>query len=413
MKKLDQQLINCLAAYRSGRRPAAYVGLDKEDWQQFYQLARMHKLKAVTCETMWGIPEFCSGNQALAAVWQRESILETVGQAQRTSALLLVTQALERGGIQYAVVKGAVCRELYPQPDLRPSGDEDILIHPADLEKCSELFRQEKLTLFQAKEGDPVTHWADKQTGLHIELHTALLSGDRAEEKLLNRFFSEQLAHTVSIHIQNRTVATLPPTYHFLFLVCHALKHFISGGFGIRTVCDVVAYAERYAEEIDKETVYGWLDAIRGRIFLDQLFAIGSNYFDFDIAANGWTLSSPPNETEMLEDIMDAGIYGQSSMSRRHSAGIVLQAVENKSNQASALSAAFPSRQKLLGRYPVLKRAPMLLPACWAHRLGKYAIEVLWTYRSGNSPLKSVEMAKKRTEMMVKYGVFPKDQKKN
>ena len=413
MKDLERQLINCLAAYRSSRKPAAYVGLNEADWPDLYRLARIHKLGAVVWETLWGLPDFCAGNTALAALWKRETILETAAQTQRTHRLLTVTQALERGGIPYAVVKGAVCRALYAEPDLRPSGDEDILIDAADREQCGELLRAEGLELLEVKEGDPVTHWGDRQTGLHIELHTALMPGSRAEDKLLNQYFSGQLACTVTAQIQDRAVKTLHPTSHFLFLVCHALKHFIYGGFGIRTVCDVVTYAERYAQEIDKESVYSRLETVRGRIFLDQLFAIGRDFLEFDLAESGWTLSAPPDAGEMLEDILDAGIYGQSSMSRRHSAGLVAGAAEHGSHQSSTLSVVFPSQKHMTGKYPVLKQAPVLLPACWVHRLGKYAVEVLRTRKAGNSPLESVAMGKKRTEMMVKYGVLPKGQTKN
>lgn len=413
MKDLERQLINCLAAYRLGRKPAAYVGLENADWPDLHRLARIHKLGAVVCETLWGLPEFCAGNAALAAAWKRETILETTAQTQRTHRLLTVTQALERGGIPYAVVKGAVCRALYAEPDLRPSGDEDILIDAADRERCGELLRAEGLELLAAKEGDPVTHWGDRKTGLHIELHTALMPESRAEDKLLNEYFSGQLACTVTARVQDGAVKTLCPTSHFLFLVCHALKHFIYGGFGIRTVCDVVTYAERYAREIDKECVYSRLETVRGRIFLDQLFAIGRDFLEFDLAGSGWTLSAPPDAGEMLEDILDAGIYGQSSMSRRHSAGLVAGAAEHGSHQTNTLSVVFPSRKHMAGKYPVLKQAPVLLPACWVHRLGKYAVEVLRTRKAGNSPLESVAMGKKRTEMMVKYGVLPKGQTKN
>lgn len=47
-----------------------------------------------------------------------------------TQELLALTQALERAAVPALVVKGAVCRSLYPTPDWRPSSDEDILIRP-------------------------------------------------------------------------------------------------------------------------------------------------------------------------------------------------------------------------------------------------------------------------------------------
>ena len=115
---------------------------------------------------------------------------------------------------------------------------------------------------------------------------------------------------------------------------------------------------------------------------------------------------------DLLKDCLDAGIYGQSTMSRRHSSGIVLSAAETGNQKNSALAVVFPSKEKLERKYPVLKDKPLLLPICWAHRLGKYAVELCYSKKGDNSPLKSVVLGKKRTEMMIKYGVLQKNKKK-
>ena len=413
MKNVERQLLNCLASYRFGRKQAAFAGLSQEDWPILYQAAKIHKLGAVVYETLWSLPEFCAGNAPLVASWQRETIVEAAGQTRRTRGLLHVTKAMEDANISYAVVKGAVCRELYAQPDLRPSGDEDILVDAAQQEACAGLFRAEGLELLEAKDGDPVTHWIDKQTGLHIELHTALMPGNRSAEKRLNQYFSAQLTCTVSTPVQDGTVQTLCPTAHFLFLVCHALKHFISGGFGIRTVADILTFAEHYGEEIDKASVYSWLETIRGRVFLDQLFSIGQDYLEFDLAGSGWTLSSPPNAGEMLQDILDAGIYGQSTMSRRHSGALVLRAAEEGKTRPNVFRAAFPPKDQLTGRYPILEKRPVLLPVMWMHRLGAYGLELIKSQKSDNSLRDNLALGKQRTEMMIRYGIIPRDKTKN
>lgn len=411
MTKTEQQLIACLAAWRLGRREAPCVGLSTAQWQQLHRLARLHKLGAVVCEMLCGLPEFCGGDAELAAAWRRESILDTVGQTRRTGGLLELTRALEQEGIPYAVVKGAVCRELYARPDLRPSGDEDILIRAADRERCDALLTAAGMVRPPQDEGGCVTHYMARTTGLHIELHTALLPGEQGELAALDRYFSGQLDSTVSAAVQGGHVQALDPTSHLLFLVCHALRHFVAGGVGVRTVCDVVTFAERYAPEIHRETVYTWLDRVHGRGFFDQLLALGEAYLAFDRAGLGWELSTPPDYGDMLADMLDAGIYGQSTMSRRHSAAVAVQAARHGSG--GTLAAVFPGREQLAGRYPVLRRAPLLLPVCWAHRLGAYALEVLRSGGRENSPLESVALGKKRTEMMVRYGIIPKDTRKD
>lgn len=413
MRDVERQLLRCLTAYRLGRRPTELAELDETGWKEFYHLARIHKLDGAVCETLWDQPEFCGGNASLAGRWRREAVMGAAGQARRTERLLRLTQALERCGIPYVVVKGAVCRELYPQPDLRPSGDEDILIHEEDMARCSALMREEGFELVKTVEYPAETCWDERETGLHIELHTALVVRKWPGREALNQFFFQQFKSRTAVRVQNGTVMTLCPTAHFLFLVCHALHHFTSRGVGIRTLCDVVTYAERYAAEIDKETVYAWVEKVNGRIFLDQVLAAGRDYLEFSLDGGGWRLSEPPDAEMLLEDSLKGGVYGQSSLSRTHSAGLVSMAVSRGTPENNILSAVFPSPAHMAQGYPVLKRAPVLLPFCWAYRLGRYAAEVLRTRRAENSPLESMKIGKERTELMVKYGVIPKSHTKN
>lgn len=413
MNNAERQLLYCLTAYRLGRTETEEVdSLCAGDWQYLTKLAISHKLQAVVCDTMWQTPGFCGGNQQFASAWRRETILQTAAQSARTQRLLRLTQAMDSEGVNYAVVKGIVCRALYTRPDLRPSGDEDILIAPGDYPRCSELFVRDGLESVTGEEGS-VTNWRDRQTGLHLELHTEAFSSIRDADKLLNTCFSSQLNQTDCMQAAGGTVRTLMPTYHFLFLVCHALMHFISGGFGIRTLCDIVTFAEKYSQTIDRQTVYDWLAQVRGRVFLDQLLAIGRDYLEFDPDASGWHLSQPADTDELLADILDAGIYGQSTMSRRHSGGLVWQAAEAELSRPSLLWAAFPPKEHMIGRYPVLLRAPSLLPVMWLRRLGTYGLELMKSSWSNNSPIKSLALGKKRTEMMIKYGIIPHINRKN
>lgn len=410
MHTTERQLLSCLKAYRLGQPQAETTEeLTAADWPALYRLSAEQKLSPVVYETLYQSQGFCAGDDALSAAWKRDTMIQAATQAARTQKLLGLTSALEEGGIPYAVVKGALCRQLYEKPDLRPSGDEDILISGEDFSRCRGILEAGGMVLHAGGEADDVTHWLDGATGLHVELHTALFSSRRREDKLLNQWFSQSLADTIPVPAAGGALRSLEHTDHFLFLVCHALKHFISGGFGVRTLCDIVTYAERYQNEIDHERVSRQLKEVGGRIFLDQIFAIGRDYLAFDLAACGWSLSGTTDAGEMLEDSLAAGIYGQTSMSRRHSAALVLEAAEECQTRPGIVRALFPPREKLLGRYPILKRAPALLPVMWLRRLGSYGLELVRSAGKENSPGESISLGKKRTEMMVKYGVIPKD----
>lgn len=412
MKVIEQQMLQCLAAFRTGRNAAVESGLS--DWKALHELAAAHKLESVVCETLWHEDEFCAGDRQLAAMWQKRTILQAAAQAGKTQSLLRIGAVFEKHGIPYAVLKGVVCRAMYLQPDLRPSGDEDILISSDDLPRCSELLLREGFK--QGKKGsesEPVTHWTDIQTGLHLELHTQLFSSRRNTDKLLNECLTQQLRHTVPFSAQGGTVRTFAPTWHFLFLIGHAMKHFIYGGFGIRTLCDVVTYFETYRDEINRESIAFWLEEIGGRVFFEQLLIIAGEHLDFDLSRSGWEITGSAKPEHMLEDILAAGVYGQTTMSRRHSNNLVLHAAEEGNSHMGLLQTVFPPREKLMGRYPVLERVPVLLPVMWLHRLGDYGLELIGSVGNGNSPRKSMTLGKQRIEMMIEYGIISQDKTKN
>ena len=411
MNNEERQLLLCLTAYRLGIRPAEQVDhFSSLDWPLFYRLAALHKLGSVVCEVLWGVPGFCGENQQMAARWQREAIIQASSQTVKTQRFLRLTENLKQSGIPYVVVKGVLSRELYSKPDLRPSGDEDILISPENFHRCCLLLKQDSLERTDVENG-PVTHWLDRQTGLHIELHTELFSSKLASDQMLNECFSQQMKKSASLSAYGGSLQTFEPTYYLLFLICHAIKHFISGGFGIRTLCDIVTFAEQYQAQIDKYVLYAWLEKVNGRVFFDQVLAIGQTYLAMDLS--GWTLSNAAHPDEMLEDILDAGVYGQSTMSRRHSGALVLRAAEEGQTRPNVIRAAFPPKEQLLGRYPILEKRPALLPVMWIRRLGSYGLELMKSSKKDNSLRESVALGKRRTEMMIRYGIIPGDKTKD
>lgn len=414
MTKENRQLLCCLRTYRLGETTAEIIEpLSPEEWRRLYSLATVHKLVPVVYETLHAAPGFCNSETVLCAVWKRETILQAMGQTGRTQKLLELTRALEDAGVCYAVVKGAVCRQLYSKPDLRLSGDEDLFIPYEERARCGEIFTQHGLTAVLPQEWDDVDHWQDPCTGLHIELHTRLFSLGWTAEEVLNSYFAEQLVHTVSTGVDQSAVRTLEPTAHLLFLIAHALKHFITGGFGVRTWADTLSFCEQYRDQIDKEFLWEMLNRIHGTIFFQKLLLIGQTYLAFDVAPWGDISSDQSDGNDLLEDMLAAGIYGQTSIDRKHGGALALQAARGKQKKPSLRAALFPPASNLEGRYPILRKAPVLLPALWIHRIGRYGLEVLKSRGEESLPWETVSLGKQRTEMMVKYGILPQAKTKD
>ena len=415
MNHIQLQMLRCLAAYRSGQAQAVCVpGMTDAEWNALYEQCIQQKIESIVFDTLWKSTAFCGSNTSLRQKWKQRAMLQTARQTAHSIRIVEICAALRQAGVPYVLVKGLLCRQLYQRPDLRISGDEDLLIHASDRERAHQALQQAGMVPLPGMQEGDVTHWGDPVTALHIELHSFLFSSaGRPEETWMNTYFDRQLAQAVTVSVPGGSVDTFTPTVHFFFLIAHALKHFLTGGFGIRTLCDMVSFAEQYALQIDCSEVYRLLEQIHGRVFLDQILAAGADWLGFDPEAAGWQYSTEPDPELLVLDSLDAGVYGQSSLSRKHSAGLVLGASEHNGAAAPLRRVLFPSRQEMEGKYPRLREHPALLAACWADRLGRYGAAVLRGHGKENSPLESLSLGRKRTKMMQKYQIIPQQKSKN
>ena len=382
----------------------------EEQWKTLIDMAGMHNVLPLFYEAVYSLPSLANSPALLAMmkrrVWQRVAM-----QAQCTGEFLKLNDQLLDAGIRPLVVKGIICRDLYPQPDHRPSSDEDVLIPPEAFAQCHRILTDRGMQTSQENPSEAYeVPYRDPNSQLYIELHKYLFPPQSEAYGDLNRFFETVRERAVSVQIQGHTVYTLDPTSHLFYLICHAFKHFLHSGFGIRQVCDIVLYANAYGEAVDWEQILQQCREIHGDKFAAALFAIGRKYLVFDPVRACWPQSWQDilvDERPMLEDLLAGGLYGGASMSRKHSSSITLEAVtarkQGKKRGNALLHSAFPSAEKLQQRYPYLQKHRFLLPLAWCSRL--------WTYRketrntADNNAADALKIGAERVELMKLYGI--------
>ena len=365
MTAAEQQLIGCLRAFCRNEPADRVSGVQPEE---LHRLAAVHKLVPVVYEALSGEPE-AFGEARLR--WKQEATLSVALQAKRTEAALRLCAALNAVDVSYALVKGLICRSLYPHPDHRASADEDLFVLPEHRAACESVLEAQGLVC--AEPGETESNWSCAESGLAIELHLQLFSEEYEAERRMNAYFREAAARCEFETVSGVPVRTLAPQDHFLLLVCHALKHFHYSGFGLRTLSDIGLFATRYGSRFDWTEIRRMLDEVGGMVFCDHVLHICQTQFVYDGAAAGYIPEIAGSDEALLTDVLDAGVYGQSTMSRKHSANIVLQNLKHAepgSGRGGVLRALFPPRAALVSRYPALKKAPVLLPAVWLARIG-------------------------------------------
>lgn len=411
MNVIHKTFLEVLKSALLGKKADFERELQPEQWQELFSLAQIHHVLPMVYNAVYDAASLQSIPLAMAV--KRQTRQQVMVQTQKTSDFLALNRKLCDAGIRPLVVKGIICRNLYPNPDCRVSGDEDILV-PAEAFGAAHRVMQAYGMSTTAGEDLPGAYevpYRKEGSPLYIELHKHLFPPESAAYGDLNRFFEGVHESAVSEEIQGNAVYTMDYTDHLFYLICHAFKHFLHSGFGIRQVCDIILFANRYGARIDWQKVLRNCEEIRADKFAAAMFCIGRKYLTFDPEQAGYPAAwriIKVNEMPMLEDLLIGGVYGDANMSRKHSSNITLAAVvsdkQGRRPGNAAVSSLFPPAEKLERRYPYLAKRPYLVPVAWCDRLWKYARET--RHSRENSASDALKIGNERIALMKEYGIL-------
>lgn len=377
--------------------------------EQVLKLAQCHHVLPMIYEAIHSCPAATLIPEGIQQC-RKATFQLVMEQTVKTQEFLELYSHLNQKGIAPLVVKGIICRNLYPQPDGRHSGDEDVFCGERQFTAChKELVRFGMEPCSSTLDSYEVPY--RKEDGLlYIELHKTLFAQDSDIFSDCNRSFEGSFEHPAQVMIQGVPVWTLCPSEHLLYLILHAYKHFLHSGFGIRQVCDMVLFANAYGQQIDWHYVQKKCKGLRAERFAAAIFAMGEKYLTFSPEQahypRSWReLKADPDP--LLEDLLRGGIYGTADPNRVHSCGMTLNAVKaDKAGRqgGNILHTIFPPVQLLQTRFPWLHRHPRLLPVAWFLRLAVYVKNVIT--RTDSSAATVIRVGNQRVDLLRQYDII-------
>lgn len=413
-ENVKKRLLEALKCFLEGEKVQWESGISGEEWGELFDLAIQHQILPMVYEAVYACPAFGSMPDNQKDYIKHRMIQQVMVQGRKTAEFLALYSRLLEKSLTPIVVKGIICREMYREPDYRASGDEDVLIPPEQFTLCDQVFRENAMDYLEPekdpeKEGE--VPYYKKGGLLHIELHKELFPSQSEAYGELNEMFRDVFQRKIQTEIQGIPVYTMGHTDHLLYLILHAFKHFLHSGFGIRQVCDIVIYANTYGSEIDWEYLYQACQKIRGENFTAALFHIGEKYLNFDKEQAHYPAVWQQEEADgeaLLDDLLQGGVFGDSSLSRKHSSNMTLAAVTDEKKgrklKASLSSSLFPDKEYMAGKYTYLEKYPFLLPAAWGSRILNYMKETRGT--KNNNAKESIEIGNQRIELLKKYKII-------
>ena len=310
------------------------LDLSENALHALYRLSKAHDL-AHLVGTALAENHLLPESGALKEQFDRQSVLAIYRYEQMSFERVAISRVLETAKIPFIPLKGAVLQQYYPQPWMRTSGDIDILIHEADLDRAVAALTSELSYGSTGRGSHDIGMTAP--SGVRLELHYNLIEEQEGTS-------AEQLLHDVWKYAQaapNSVQYHLTDAFFYYYHVAHMAKHFACGGCGIRPLIDL--YVLRHCISYDADERERLL--VKGELLTFERAAVR--------LSEVWFADAEPDALTdaMQRFILSGGVYG-SAKNRA--------ATHDKSKYLR--SRIFLPYRILKEQYPVLRKHKWLLP---------------------------------------------------
>lgn len=314
-----------------------------------------------------------SNNIVVPNAYKLDALHGIMENARQVESVGVCLKKLEREGIRYAVLKGCVLAQLYPNPDCRVSSDTDILIDKKDFLKVSSIFRSNDFQVGKRIASSNQVLCKHK-SGFRVEIHWKLYKDFDDSYIFMKKFNLIEPYRKISVG-NKYEFYTLGITDGFIYTLLHFIRHFLTCGAGIRQLMDILLYIQYYDDKLDWDRIDNILGELNFTKFVNHLFRIASKYLLIENKKSENDMYSDQLCLEFLDDIERGGLFGKDEKVRVNFVGLYremlysrksLQEVQNYNYIYRKL---FPRKDALKVTFTYLEKYPLLIPIAWIQRL--------------------------------------------
>lgn len=346
---MDTSTKGTLALIRAAITGEACTLPDDFQIEQAADMARRHKITGLVYEgaVKCGIDKQCPAMQEMFKRYYADMIRHE----QQMHMLKKLEAAFQENSIDYLPLKGTILKPLYPQPAARVMSDADILIRMEQYDKIKPIMTQ--LGFSEGEITGHELHW--NHPHFHIELHKMLMSQRNLDFK---RYYGDGWFKAIP---ESGCRYTYRKEDHYNFLFIHYAKHYRAGGIGLRQLIDLWVYQRAYPN-MDMDYIRTELDGLK----------LGEFYINTQKMLSAWFENGTlDNKSAFMSDYICSGGCWATTETYRLAETLKTEHLAGSRKNAKALlflRAIFPPVKSMKSRYPVLEKAPYLLPVFWPVR---------------------------------------------
>lgn len=263
-----------------------------------------------------------------------------------------VSENFEQKGIDYLPLKGCVIKKLYPKSEMRIMGDMDILVRQNQItEVCSVM---ENLGFVQGEVTENVIVYT--KNIVNFEMHTSLCTTDDVYYNYFKDNWDKAFLKTTDKH---RYVFSNEDAFVFDFV--HLVKHYTRGGVGLRQFIDIWLMLKKF-DDMNTEYIISEFKKLGLLEFYNNVVDTVENWFGN---------KEQTDITKFITDItLKSGSFGTEG---KRSASVAMKVVKEKGKSKNnilykILCTVFLPFSAMKTIYPILEKAPILLPIMWVVR---------------------------------------------
>ena len=366
------------------------------DYARVIAVAESHKVMAL----LHPVLEHAGLQESIWKIVDRKGE-QTVRQSYRLLMLSrYVIGLLKENGIDAILLKGCGTAAWYPVPELRKSGDIDLLFKNEDeTRKALQILAQQG---FVTTEDQPANHHivCESRDSVSLELHMSLAEPFDSENT--NRFLAdcqkEYFAHRRVVDCMGVAFELTSDGYHAFYLLLHMLQHYVRAGFGVKLLCDWVVFWESPLSEEEKK-IFLRLTQESGTFgFAVMMTRVCVKYLGLREKQVEFLMQTEPKDVcdlteELMAEIFEAEEFGHSSKDRM----VVLRGT-------GLMDYAWEFHHQMKLNYPKAGKIMVLYPVLWIMTLCGFLYRNRTLRKvSGRQILKK---AKKRSQLTEQMRLF-------
>lgn len=255
MQLLDNNTQAFLALVKAGlwEKEVRLSEFKNVDYNEVYRLAEEQSVVGLVAAGLEHIVDVKPTKEIALQFAGQTLQLEQHNQAMNFFVAKLIDK-MRYAGIYTILVKGQGVAQCYEKPLWRSCGDVDLFLSDSNYERAKELLIP--LASFVEPEGEYKKHLGLTIKSWIVELHGSLRCGlsakmDKGIDEIQNAVF---YGGDVRSWMNGNTQVFLPGAdSDVLFIFTHFLKHFYTGGLGLRQICDWTRLLWTYKDSLNRE----------------------------------------------------------------------------------------------------------------------------------------------------------------